>query len=89
MHNRWWSEAQPAEARIPHYHSASKMSNNVVPLRGTYFSRHASAGFASLHQRLSMVKHLRRLLLFAVLRHLRERCLSTPQCRLKGVTPEA
>ena len=35
MHNRWWSDSATCGERIPHYHSASKMSNNVVPLRGT------------------------------------------------------
>ena len=35
MLNRWWSDSATCGERIPHYHSASKMSNNVVPLRGT------------------------------------------------------
>ena len=35
MHNRWWSDSATCGEQIPHYHSASKMSNNVVPLRGT------------------------------------------------------
>ena len=35
MLNRWWSDSATCGEREPHYHSASKMSNNVVPLRGT------------------------------------------------------
>ena len=35
MLNRWWNDSATCGERIPHYHSASKMSNNVVPLRGT------------------------------------------------------
>ena len=35
MLNRWWSVSATCGGWIPHCRSASKMSNNVVPLRGT------------------------------------------------------
>ena len=62
MLNRWWSDSATCGERIPHYHSASKMSNNVVPLRGTLL---LVPPLRRLHpkgacQRLSMVQRLRR-----------------------------
>ena len=83
MHNRWWSDSATCGERKPHYHSASKMSNNVVPLRGTYllWVHFPQAAPLWACQRLSMVKHLRRLLYFPVLR--RPTCLTSPT----GQTP--
>ena len=70
MHNRWWSDSATCGERMPHYHSASKMSNNVVPLRGTLLlvpplRRLRPCGLASGQAPSALVY-------FPFLRHLRE-----------------